>query len=578
MDFELRMAREKLEKEQKERKERARLRLEREKKSKQEAIRQRQALDEAQRLRRLDAAEAQVKADQLTEENLLAARGINFSRILEAVPYQGSGDKIKLPPSCFTNLSEEGAFDKGPLHFSLTLVHHEAEKESRTTHAGVLEFTADEGLVALPIHCWSNLFPAEAPNSAMVEVRYVWLPKGTYAKLQSVESGFSDIPNHKAVLETGLRQHATLSQGDILTVNHGVLTYHLRVLELKPSASISVLETDIEVDIIGPESADRVNQYVLRPLMLGKPDHGVIDEGEYRYYKFTLDDDTWKRISSGEIKLVVNLESQTQDGDIDLYVSRHPLLFPTSHQHMWSSHDLGSKALMLGAEDQNLGPGIYSIAVYGFKGSSKYLVSVNVAAQKQGQLVTSSTSIPDVDTVECKNCRRYIPSRTVALHEAYCARHNVVCQHVDCGVVLRIEEHERHVHCEKCGKAFHREEIEKHMKVFHEPLHCPCGVVLEKVQMSATPVLRVPVAAYYMPVLWRYGTSWFMCCRCAGSNQRIIRTRESLWVQNRPVRFLWAFGNVERYGYSPNCCPPKELIFGFKRRELGLSGLSSCRL
>ncbi|GFQ00066.1 ubiquitin fusion degradation protein 1 homolog [Phtheirospermum japonicum] len=483
MDFELRMAREKLEKEQKERKERARLRLEREKKSKQEAIRQRQALDEAQRLRRLDAAEAQAKADQLTEENLLAARGINFSRILEAVPYQGNGDKIKLPPSCFTKLSEEGAFDKGPLHFSLSLVHHGAEKESRTTHAGVLEFTADEGLVALPIHCWSNLFPLEAPNSAMVEVCYVWLPKGTYAKLQSVEPGFSDIPNHKAVLETGLRQHATLSQGDILTVNHGVLTYHLRVLELKPSYSISVLETDIEVDIIGPESAERVNQYLLRPLMLGKPEHGVIDEGDYTYYKFSLDDDTWNRISSREIKIVVNLESQTQDGDIDLYVSRHPLLFPTSHQHTWSSHDMGSKALVLGAEDQNLGPGLYSIAVYGFKGTSKYLVSVNVSAQKQGQLATSSTSVPDVDTVECQNCRRYIPSRTIALHEAYCGRHNVVCQHVGCGVVLRVEERERHVHCEKCGKAFQREEIEKHMKVFHEPLHCPCGVVLEKEQM-----------------------------------------------------------------------------------------------
>lgn len=104
-------------------------------------------------------------------------------------------------------------------------------------------------------------------------------PKGTYAKLQPVEAGFSDIPNHKAVLETSLRQHATLSEGDVLTVNHGVLTYHLRVLELKPSSSVSVLETDIEVDVIGADpTAESTSQPVLQPLELGKLDSGWLQK------------------------------------------------------------------------------------------------------------------------------------------------------------------------------------------------------------------------------------------------------------------------------------------------------------
>ncbi|KAL8511187.1 hypothetical protein ACS0TY_017855 [Phlomoides rotata] len=491
MDFELRRAREKLEKEQRERKERARLKLESSRKAKEEVRRQREALEAVQRQRRLDAAEAEATASQLAEENALAGRGVEFSRMLVPVSYQGIGDKIKLPPSCFTELSEQGAFDKGPLHFSLTV---EAPMGSeiadtrtfRTTHAGVLEFTAEEGFVALPQHCWSNLFPADAPGSDMVRVRYVWLSKGTYAKLQTIEFGFSDIPNHKAVLETSLRKHATLSQDDTLTVNHGALTYHLRVLELKPSSSVSVLETDIEVDIIGPESTENTNQHMLRPLIFGKPENGEVDEGNYMYYKLTLDNDTWNRVSSKDAKIVVNLESQTQDGDIDLYVSRHPLLFPNQHQHMWSSHDLGSKQLVLGAEDQNLGSGTYSVAVYGFKGTSKYKISVfvqDVSTQRLGQHAASSSSSAEVDTVECRNCKRYIPSRTIGLHEAYCSRHNIVCQHAGCGVVLRVEERERHVHCEKCSKAFQREEIEKHMKVFHEPLQCHCGILLEKEKM-----------------------------------------------------------------------------------------------
>lgn len=64
MDFELRRAREKLEREQKERKERARLKIEREKKARQEALRQLEALEAAQRARRLDAAEAEAKVLQ----------------------------------------------------------------------------------------------------------------------------------------------------------------------------------------------------------------------------------------------------------------------------------------------------------------------------------------------------------------------------------------------------------------------------------------------------------------------------------------------------------------------------------
>ncbi|XP_073058224.1 uncharacterized protein [Primulina eburnea] len=493
MDFELRRAREKLEKEQRERKDKAKLKFERERKAKQEAERQRQAIEAVQSARRLEAAEAEAKANQQTEENLLAGRGVNFSRILEAIPYQGSGDKIKLPPSCFTELSDQGAFDKGPLHFSLSLIYQDflsggeiAEKElPRTTHAGVLEFTAEEGFVALPLHCWSNLFSAEAPKSSLVEVRYVWLPKGTYARFQSDELGFSDIPNNKAVLETSLRQHATLSQGDVLTVNHGVLTYHLHVLELKPFSSISVLETDIEADIMGPESPESTNQHTLRPLIFGKPESGIVDEGNYKYFKFSIHDDTWNRISLGDVKIVVNLESRTQEGDTDLYVSKHPLLFPTRHQHVWSSHDMGSKTLVLGSKDLNLGPGTYSVAVYGFKGTSKFSVSVVVqdVSTQLSQHTASSSSFTGADTTECRNCKHHVPSRTIALHEAYCTRHNIICQHFGCGVVLRTEEAKNHVHCEKCGQAFQKGEIEKHMKVFHEPLHCPCGIVLEKEEM-----------------------------------------------------------------------------------------------
>ncbi|KAK7372630.1 hypothetical protein VNO80_06017 [Phaseolus coccineus] len=496
MDFELRRAREKLEKEQRERKERARLKLQKERKAKEEAQKQKEALEAVQRSRRIDAAQAQLKADQQMQENILAGRGIVFYQLLEAVPYQGGGDKIKLPPSCFTELSDQGAFDKGPIYFQLSLVHKESsssiqdidkEKEG-TTHSGVLEFTADEGSVGLPPHVWNNLFSEGTSESPLVEVRYVWLPKGTYAKLQPERAGFSDLPNHKAILETSLRQHATLSQGDILIVNYGELAYKLRVLELKPSSSVSVLETDIEVDIVDPDtSSEKRDEHVLMPLSFGMSQIGTVEEGKFVYYKFSIDNNViWEKLSSGNSCIEVKLESETGEGDTDLFISKHPLIFPTRHQHEWSSHDIGSKTLILSCKDESLGLGTYSIGIYGFKGVTKYKISVVVQDnfnQKVGQQASSSVSSMEMDTEQCRNCKHYIPTRTIALHEAYCRRHIVVCPRAGCGVVLRIEESKNHVHCDKCDLAFQQVELEKHMKVFHEPLHCPCGIILEKEKM-----------------------------------------------------------------------------------------------
>ncbi|XP_044503219.1 uncharacterized protein LOC123223859 [Mangifera indica] len=493
MDFELRSAREKLEKEQKERKEKARLKLERERKAKEEAKKQRDAIEAAQRSRRLDAIDAQLKAEQEVQENLLVGGGIAFYRVLEVVPYRGSGDKIKLPPSCFTELSGQGAFDKGPLHFKLSVVHQEGPSNTedsenwRSTHAGVLEFTADEGFVGLPSHVWSNLFPTATPKASLVEVRYVQLPKGTYAKLKPDGLGFSELPSQKAVLETSLRQHATLSQGDVLTVNYGALEYKLQVLDLKPSSSISVLETDIEVDIVNPDAkSEGGNQYVLKPLVFGKSESGMVDEGNYLYYKFSIDDDTWEKIVSGEKRIEIKFDTEIDGGDTNLYVSRHPLIYPSCHQHEWSSHDVRSKVLILSSKDKNLGVGAYSIGVCGFKDTTKFRLLVTIednSGRKVGQQATSSSSSIDMDAMKCRNCNRFIPSQSIVLHEAYCSRHSVVCQHASCGVVLRIEEAKTHVHCEKCGEGLQQGEMEKHLKVFHEPHTCLCGIVLDNAAM-----------------------------------------------------------------------------------------------
>lgn len=60
MDFELRVAREKVEREQRERKARAKAKMDKEKRAKAEAARKRDALEAAQRVKQLDAQRAQL--------------------------------------------------------------------------------------------------------------------------------------------------------------------------------------------------------------------------------------------------------------------------------------------------------------------------------------------------------------------------------------------------------------------------------------------------------------------------------------------------------------------------------------
>jgi len=110
----------------------------------------------------------------------------------------------------------------------------------------------------------------------------------------------------------------------LITANHGILTYKLQVLELRPSSCVSVLETDIEVDVVRPDSSLESSQPVLKPPIYGKAESGMVEEGNYNYYKFYIDNDTWDKISAEDIRVEVRIEAETSNGDTDLYISNHP--------------------------------------------------------------------------------------------------------------------------------------------------------------------------------------------------------------------------------------------------------------
>ncbi|XP_012827863.1 PREDICTED: ubiquitin fusion degradation protein 1 homolog [Erythranthe guttata] len=122
-------------------------------------------------------------------------------------------------------------------------------RASKVTHCGVLEFTADEGLIYLPFSMMENM---QLKDGDIVRVKNASLPKGTYVKMQPHKTDFLDVSNPKAVLETSLRSYTCLTTGDTIMVVHNNKEFYINILETKPSNAISIIETDCEVDFAPP--------------------------------------------------------------------------------------------------------------------------------------------------------------------------------------------------------------------------------------------------------------------------------------------------------------------------------------
>ncbi|TVY55164.1 Ubiquitin fusion degradation protein, partial [Lachnellula suecica] len=155
------------------------------------------------------------------------------------------GGKIIMPPSALEKLTR--------LHITypmlFELINGQAEKVS---HAGVLEFVAEEGKVYLPHWMMKTL---DLDTGDLMQIKSTDLPSASLVKLQPQNTNFLDISDPKAVLEKAFRNFATVTKGDIFSFLYNDTIYSVAVLEVKPTSDkmgVSMLETDVEVDFAAP--------------------------------------------------------------------------------------------------------------------------------------------------------------------------------------------------------------------------------------------------------------------------------------------------------------------------------------
>ncbi|KAI0124983.1 ubiquitin fusion degradation protein UFD1-domain-containing protein [Xylariales sp. AK1849] len=160
-------------------------------------------------------------------------------------PELNYGSKILLPVSSLDKIS------KLHVQWPLTMELVNGEKE-RHTHAGVLEFVAEEGRAYLPQWMMQSLL---LDVGDMIQIKSTSLSPAKLVKLQPQSVNFLEISDPKAVLEKAFRNFATLTKGDVFNFEYNDEVYDIAVLEVKPETDkmgVSMIETDVSVDFAPP--------------------------------------------------------------------------------------------------------------------------------------------------------------------------------------------------------------------------------------------------------------------------------------------------------------------------------------
>ncbi|KAF6834605.1 ubiquitin fusion degradation protein [Colletotrichum plurivorum] len=370
------------------------------------------------------------------------------------------------------------------------------QKNGNVVHAGIREFSAEEGEIALGPYLTEALgiLPSDFGNAQIengsdehdskmtyearptVTVHAKQLPKGTYVRLRPLEAGY-DPDDWKSLLERQLREsYTTLTKDTILSVR-GVKGEEFKFLVdkfLPEGEGICVVDTDLEVDIeaLNEEQARETMRQIMAKAQPGTA-NGSSKGGEIdvwkaveaqvlpgEYVDYTLP--SWDRSRP----LVVELSGLQDDDLVDLFISpksTRQRALPRDYEHAFGNFSApvnGIKSIAIqptNVELENAEELLVSVYGYPAKGASEasapihFSLRVKVAAdgasqEGLGRLAEDGPRPPDEE--QCKNCLQWIPKRTMVLHHNFCLRNNIACP--KCKHVFKkgSSEWEAHWHCE----------------------------------------------------------------------------------------------------------------------------------
>ncbi|KAH6864125.1 hypothetical protein J4E82_002108 [Alternaria postmessia] len=388
-------------------------------------------------------------------------------------------------------------FQQLPHPLTFRLVNPE---NGRVVHAGIREFSAEEGEIvlssflkeALGIQTQSaepsrdaspngqeevdaamsnGAAPLENNGAASIKitVHAKQLPKGTFVKLRPLEAGY-DPEDWKSLLEEHLRSNfTTLTNGEVLVVDGGRGVggkreeFRFLVDGFKPEGDgICVVDTDLEVDIeaLNEEQARETMKRIAAKMhrapgtSQGSSTGGLVDifnaqtgqvlEGEYVDFELS----SWDRSRGLEILL----DEVDDENEIDLFVSPYSSrqrARPREDEHVFavvtSQYPKRIRLRPTNVELDDAEAVWISVHAYPSESPSntpkpfRLKVSVydpNTEAEDKMEDVLESNGTVEPDEVICQNCKQRVPKGSLFLHENFCLRNNILCPQ-GCGQIFQ---------------------------------------------------------------------------------------------------------------------------------------------
>lgn len=380
-----------------------------------------------------------------------------------------------------------------------------ARPRNHPSHADAVD--ADADVAAEPNLASSS---PSAPSAPRITVHAKQLPKGTYVRLRPLEAGYNP-DDWKSLLERQLRESfTTLTSGAFLSVR-GVKGESFRFLvdQFRPEGhGICVVDTDLEVDIeaLNEEQARETMRQILaraqtapgtaegssvgQELNIWKAVDGQVVPGDYVDYELP----SWARSRPLEIEI-----SQLDDEPgVDLYVSpksSRQRALPRESEYVFSAFTFPEKEsgvkritiLPTNAELDEAEALLISVHAYNHdspatdakKSPRPFRLRARNVTGNHDDANASTTQGGDTgehgpDEERCKNCRQWIPKRTMILHENFCRRNNIACP--ECGDIFQKSsvEWEKHWHCpHDTARGSSEMSKAKHDYMYHGEHQCP---------------------------------------------------------------------------------------------------------
>ena len=153
-----------------------------------------------------------------------------------------NSNKIILPNKILSDLSVFRDIEY-PMHFTIN--------DSDVLFSPT-DFKHDIGDVYIPQHFLENL-GIEIGSKIKLTLINSKLEKGTKVKLKAHTSNFLEITDHKQYLEQNLvKLYSTLTKGQTILIPYLESTIFIDILECEPKQTISIIDTDLEVDFEAP--------------------------------------------------------------------------------------------------------------------------------------------------------------------------------------------------------------------------------------------------------------------------------------------------------------------------------------